>query len=325
MRKKVWDSSVLKGLIEASGLGYDGIADLCDIKCATFASYAGGYLSPSLDKLWRMADLFDVTIDELVCRDKSSNPAQKVKRDYSDLVTAMGAKVSSGVVRPKKYASNAKCNWPYNFLESIFGEWNDVLSEKQEEGLKMALDSLSDKERMIIEGWYKDKKTLKEIGIDIGVSRERVRQIILGIIRRLKHPAYMAAIREGVKNAEKEAEIAQREMSLDEHAKKVAAQETVLRRRQEVLEAQYKNWYSTTGYDIDIAVLGLTARSFNALRRGYYADGGLHAVESVQELVDCVSSGKLRRVKNIGVKSIKEICEKLKTYAGVDYSGLYDV
>lgn len=60
-----------------------------------------------------------------------------------------------------------------------------------EEGIKKSIDTLSSKEKEVINKRYglKGKEyTLKEIGKDLGVGGERIRQIEARALRKLKHP-----------------------------------------------------------------------------------------------------------------------------------------
>lgn len=54
----------------------------------------------------------------------------------------------------------------------------------------------------------------------------------------------------------------------------------------------------------DIAVLELSVRSYNCLKRA--------GINSVHELKECIDSGKLMRVRNLGKRSYDEITQKLE-------------
>lgn len=65
--------------------------------------------------------------------------------------------------------------------------------------IDLALDALTPKRRQILELRFglKDgrSRTLKEIGIEIGVTPERIRQIESTAIRRLRHPIHTQSLK----------------------------------------------------------------------------------------------------------------------------------
>lgn len=61
------------------------------------------------------------------------------------------------------------------------------------------MDVLTDRDRYIIEGRFglngENKKTLEELGNDLGVTRERIRQIESKGLRKLGHPSRVKKIK----------------------------------------------------------------------------------------------------------------------------------
>ena len=57
--------------------------------------------------------------------------------------------------------------------------------------LELWLSQLNDKQRIVVERRFglggQDKATLEQVGNEIGVTRERVRQIQIDALRRLRH------------------------------------------------------------------------------------------------------------------------------------------
>ena len=86
---------------------------------------------------------------------------------------------------------------PDNSTESPFERATDSL---QREGLDRALRLLTDRERSVIELRYgltgKDPLTLEQIGADMGITRERVRQIESNSLRKLKRLPQAQVLRE---------------------------------------------------------------------------------------------------------------------------------
>ena len=86
---------------------------------------------------------------------------------------------------------------PDDATESPFESATDAL---QREGLERALALLSDRERSVIELRYgligKDPLTLEQIGVAMGITRERVRQIESNSLRKLKRLPQAQVLRE---------------------------------------------------------------------------------------------------------------------------------
>ena len=78
----------------------------------------------------------------------------------------------------------------------------NLIKEANQEIINNVLDTLSSKEAEIIRmrfGINADKPmTLEAIGQHYGVSRERIRQIESKAIRKLRHPARAAALKEAM-------------------------------------------------------------------------------------------------------------------------------
>jgi transcriptional regulator with XRE-family HTH domain len=62
--------------------------------------------------------------------------------------------------------------------------------------LNEAVSVLQPREQRIIAGLYRDGKQLEEVAQDMGVSRERIRQIEAKALRRLRHPSVADKIKQ---------------------------------------------------------------------------------------------------------------------------------
>ncbi len=73
---------------------------------------------------------------------------------------------------------------------SVEGPENDILGrmidEEEKEQLAAAVESLPERQRLLLSLYYKDELTLKEIGVILGVSESRVCQLHAQVITRLR-------------------------------------------------------------------------------------------------------------------------------------------
>ena len=65
--------------------------------------------------------------------------------------------------------------------------------------LARSMETLTPRERLILDRYYKDSATLDDIGVELGVTRERIREIKEKALRKLRHPKrakYLASLLE---------------------------------------------------------------------------------------------------------------------------------
>ncbi len=93
-----------------------------------------------------------------------------------------------------RYLTKADPSRLYNWIAEASNLYSIVNSHVNEFEIKVdngvtlshAMECLSDKERSVITGRYKEDKTFKEIGDDIGLSESQVTRIYKSSIRKLK-------------------------------------------------------------------------------------------------------------------------------------------
>ena len=80
--------------------------------------------------------------------------------------------------------------------DAVYGEFiNDLLRQQ----LERILETLSEREGEIIKmrfGFYDQPMTFQEISEHFGISRERVRQIEIKTMKKLRHPSRTQSIRD---------------------------------------------------------------------------------------------------------------------------------
>lgn len=211
----------------------------------------------------------------------------------------MNDTVSPGGRRRKKKRPDLKWE-PYKgmpFPESLL---NDIglelvyedriyvpLTEDQMAGLNAVLETLSERERQLVCWRYKEHLTLEVIGNKVGLSRERVRQILDKAVQKLRYPANLILYKEGL-------EAHQYRIERANGVKVVITPDMSREEIREILSG--KNGLS-------IYEIGLRIRTVNCLKRA--------GIETLSQLVEMMYFDPPRFVSihNLGVTSLKEILE----------------
>ena len=165
---------------------------------------------------------------------------------------------------------------------------------------------MRDPEQKVIKLRYEEHRTLEYCGEEMGLSRERIRQIAKKAIHKLHHPSRTVYIREGYQGylERKQAE----KLKMQNGVRNMTDEERI-----EFLEG------------IIISDVGLSTRSYNCLRRAGLdtmadvlrkAEEGNVTVNLTAWTVDVKG---LLGIRNLGKKSTLEVLEKLEEY-GVDIS-----
>jgi len=209
------------------------------------------------------------------------------------------------------YLMNLKVSnfeYPYTILPLLFGddvpsiEWVD---EHFDKNLKYVLQTLTEREQYIFDLRDIQGYTLEAVAERLYITKERVRQIESKAIRKLRHPYRMRMLQRGKELTEWQQEINELEAKL-----KAKKDELIyLLNHPEDIVIDIKDDYDSK----DLMELNLSVRSYNCLRRaGYKTLGDLRGV----------SYDDLRRVRNLGGKTIKEIDNVLRDF-GIRIKGVY--
>ena len=159
------------------------------------------------------------------------------------------------------------------------------------EELIKIFETLSDKENyVLIRRYFRNKDftitSYKEIGEELGVTPERVRQIEYKAIRKLKHPSRLRRL-EYVFSSNKE------ELDTD-YIKTILSDGVTFNFDEATLSAKR---------DIPIEEMNLSVRSFNCLKRA--------GINTSGDLFD-KTEAELMKVRNLGKKSLREVLIKRK-------------
>lgn len=207
--------------------------------------------------------------------------------------------------------------WPYGVMYAAAEEWRRFKTADGEEiapecytpSAIMALvtDTLSERERTVMEMRYRDHMTLEEVGRAFNVTRERIRQIEAKAFRKLWHPynlqkaacvPYREYQREVRKREEAERRCAEAEQRLDwflQHGDyKVNFTDTVSADNADDAIAKLKT---------PIEDLVLSVRSFNCLARAN--------IRTVGDILKIENEDDMHSIRNLGRKSVEEIIGKV--------------
>lgn len=152
----------------------------------------------------------------------------------------------------------------------------DNITDDIKAGLDYALSTFADREREIIRMRYQERLPLREIGLAIGVTTERIRSLSDKILRKLREPQRLGYIKFG----------------------KFGYEALIAKREEEKRNAKVDSQLQMTLEELD-----LTVRSFNCLKvRGCDTVGDIAALTKEEIL----------KTKNLGKKSMIEISEAQK-------------
>lgn len=206
--------------------------------------------------------------------------------------------MKNGILETRK-----EFEYPLNLVYTLFGDDETVDIDYIEKNLKemvlptLLFDISSDRERRIFLSYWKDKKTLEQIGREENITRERVRQITNRIVRKLRHPARLAKMRYGEEVKKMQDDITSLKKDLAEQLlkyKSIKSKLEQLKEEPELLnhtEIFHINW------------LELSVRSHNCLKRA--------GITTVGELTQKTRS-ELLKIRNLGCRSLKEIEQVLE-------------
>lgn len=198
--------------------------------------------------------------------------------------------------RRKYYAQELP--WPENLitaigLKNVYGEECFYgLNKDQMHGLRIALESLYEREQDVLRCRYEEYKTLEETGMQLNLSKERVDHITKKVIAKLREPSRLAYFRDGYNSTL--GKIAQKKKQAAEIRASLEKNETVIRMA-----------------DIDISDCGFSTRTYNCLARNH------HDTLADVAMTAALEPKKFLRMRNLGRKSFIEIIETLEKY-GLD-------
>ena len=304
-----WDPERLRFLINTTNITNQAVCEGCDLSTASLRGYISGCMSPSLPNLIKMADFFCVPVDYLLGR-VSYFDAEKIVENYRDtfrfLQHAAYEKYLKQCKPPRVIdkTSDVVAVWPYNLVDDIFKEYTEEpLTDDQLVGLLNALDTLTARELEVVHLYYREEKTLREIANVYNVTPERIRQILAKSLRKLRHPSRSKQIKMGARLAQTESYVRVKEIEVKKRLEEIEAYEKEIGDHPPILKP------------LTLEELDLSVRSYNCMARSN--------IRSLKQLKELAGNGGLMNIRNMGKKSILEICNKLYELTGACYHEVY--
>lgn len=194
--------------------------------------------------------------------------------------------------------------YPYSLLLDIADGNVHMAMHMYPDSLPIVLLVLDQRSRSILEGRYRDRKTLQELADEHHLTRERIRQIAAKSLRllRKKHQLQLLTSVPAAASAERDIEISRLEAERDSFR---IAYDNLLVEKQPEEPPEVPAIAPERILDLEISSMDLSVRAYNCLHR---AD-----VKTLGEITR-MTRLDLLRVRNLGAGTADEIEHKLAEY-----------
>ena len=317
-----WDRELFRQLVKTANTTNDDLANKIGVSKEAFQYYLKGKSTPSFTALLKIADYFCIPIDVLIGRCSSEtyiSVANNFASSFNELRTRaytdyLYTKNSNLMYSNLPSDDNVAAPWPYNLLDILIHDrWSTVLTDDQQAGFDYAFSKLTDRERRWLTLYFRDEKTMKQIGQEAGVTVSRVQQVITKAIRKLRHPFRFNYILNGFEGNKTRDEIICRTQEKERLEKDIARLSSVLdnlRSEYGDVIKEYEEKLAKDPHDI-IDDLDLGIRSYNCLRRAN--------LNTIDDIHNAIITGRFIKIRNFGRKSAEEVLRALQTKFKVDY------
>ena len=207
--------------------------------------------------------------------------------------------------------------FPMNLIEildpdKLYEIRNKDNLDKLNINIAKALSTLSDREGYIITARFCNRKTLDELAKELKVTKERIRQLVVKTIQKLRHPYRMKIIFVG-HDLDNELLELQKEYQEKINLTKIKIDE--LSKKTSQIE-QFKERYENDIVNTTIDQLNLSPRTYNAVSRylwhkSNYADD-FHKI-ALKDIIS-LTIDEAMSIRNFGSSSFNELLSKLHEY-----------
>ena len=232
---------------------------------------------------------------------------------YAEVLGCTFADLTADTVNPEAFHldTDLEAYYPFNLAMAVVSDpWNKSEEEREQNRLMMhrvyapelllAVQELTEREQKILQLRFYNGMTYDQVGGQLGVSRERIRQIEHKAIRKLRHPRYRKHWL--LDTLDKAADFAAERDRLK--LENIQLREKLSKYTENDIKEEPKE--DVPG--ITLEEMDLSVRSYNCLRR--------RGITHLLDLCD-MTEKDLMRVRNLGKRSFDEIIEKMHEY-GVD-------
>lgn len=205
--------------------------------------------------------------------------------------------------------------YPENLLKKLEITFNNIdykeIVDNFETNFELACEEvLTPREKIIICERYRCYKTLEEIGKELNVTRERVRQIESKALRKLGTRKNIILNKKNKYDKIRQLEENEIRAKLKAEMSYEVALEII---KEHAIENNMNVETLVSGVDRDDLIdnLNLSVRSYNGLKRA-----GIDTISQIKKL----SYPEIANIRNLGKKSANEIVDKLKDYCNYKVS-----
>lgn len=312
-------------LVNESPYTQKEIADGLGIAQCTLTGWLHRDLGMTTESLVAVADYFGVSLDYLTGR--KENPEEEIGPEDMKARMRESYEIYLKEIRGKQYMDKKPvylAPWPYNLLDEVYHPYEKVPPEDIEERVYKALETLTPREAHVILSYYKDDGTLEEVGKEFRVTKERIRQIIIKAIRKLRCPSRSMLIEYSDEELALKREIASEKIKLEETLAELKEKVQKLQDAgsdipvPENVKDELSNikWYDE---DMMLEELDLSIRAFNCLKRA-----NINTIRDFEMLIRAQGKSGVKHIRNLGQSTMYEIFWKMKNVTGKDWERIAD-
>lgn len=186
--------------------------------------------------------------------------------------------------------------YPWNLAQAVIGDKEDAIYRVYVPALMDAISDLTDREQKVLDLRFIHGLTYEQCGYRFDVTRERIRQIEAKALRKLRHPRFAKHYLLDTLN---------KAFEIDAERARLERENNQLVARLNALGDKIAREKKTQERKVDIDEMELSVRSYNCLKRA-----GIYYVSDL----DGMTYEKLKKVRNLGRKSIIEVINKAAEY-----------